>query len=71
MWGPSIVGFGSHRYRYAGGRQGEWFLTGYSPRKRDLTVYIMAGLERFKPLLKRLGRHKTGYRACTSNRWMR
>jgi len=60
MWGGSIVGFGSYHYRYASGREGDWFLTGFSPRKRELTLYIMAGFERHPELLRRLGKYKTG-----------
>jgi hypothetical protein len=60
LWGPSIVGFGSYHYKYASGREGDWFLTGFSPRKRDLTLYIMAGFGRSDELLERLGKHKTG-----------
>ena len=60
MWGTSIVGFGSYRYKYASGREGEWFLTGFSPRKRNLTLYIMAGFENYDSLLAELGKYKTG-----------
>lgn len=60
MWGPSIVGFGRYHYKYESGREGDWFLTGFSPRARDLTLYIMAGFSRYETLLARLGRHKTG-----------
>ena len=60
MWGPSIVGFGTMRYKYASGRELDWFITGFSPRKNDLTLYIMPGVERFKAHLKSLGKHKTG-----------
>lgn len=60
MWGSSMVGFGSYHYRYASGREGDWFLTGFAPRKRDLTVYIMSGFESRKDLMKRLGKYKTG-----------
>ncbi len=60
MWGSSIVGFGSYRYRYASGREGDWFLTGFAPRKQDLTLYIMAGFGRYPTLLAKLGKHKTG-----------
>jgi Domain of unknown function (DU1801) len=59
MWGDSIVGFGRYRYKYASGREAEWFLTGFSPRKNDLTLYIYPGLAAFGDLLKRLGKHKT------------
>lgn len=60
MWGESIVGFGRYHYRYESGREGDWFLTGFSPRKRDLTLYIMAGFDRWDELMERLGKHKTG-----------
>lgn len=60
MWGPSIVGFGTYHYVYASGREGDWPLVGFSPRKQDLTLYIMAGVERFPDLMKKLGKHKTG-----------
>jgi hypothetical protein len=63
MWGTSIVGFGSYHYKYASGRQADWFLTGFALRKQDLTLYIMAGPARYKPLLAKLGKYKTG-RAC-------
>ncbi len=60
MWGNSIVGFGSYHYKYASGREGDWFVTGFSPRKANLTLYIMAGFSRYKELLAKLGKHKTG-----------
>jgi hypothetical protein len=60
MWGSSIVGFGSYRYKYASGREGEWPLTGFSPRKRNLTLYIMSGFENYDSLLADLGKYKTG-----------
>lgn len=60
MWGTSIIGFGSYRYKYASGREGEWFVTGFSPRKRNLTLYIMAGFEGYDTLLADLGKFKTG-----------
>lgn len=60
MWGTSIIGFGSYHYKYASGREGDWFLTGFSPRKQNLTLYIMAGFEEYEPLLTRLGKHSTG-----------
>jgi hypothetical protein len=59
LWGASIVGFGTYRYRYESGREGEWPLIGFSPRKSDLTLYIMPGFSRYADLLARLGRHKT------------
>ena len=60
MWGPSIVGFGSYHYKYASGREGDWLVTGFSPRKRDLTLYIMMGFEKYPELMKQLGKHSTG-----------
>lgn len=60
MWGPSIVGFGLYRYKYASGREGDWPLCGFSPRKSDLTIYIVAGFDEFADLMGRLGKYKTG-----------
>src|SRR4030095_6063790 len=60
MWGSSIVGFGRSRYQYASGREGEWMVTGFSPRKGDLTLYIMPGVDSFPDLMERLGKYKTG-----------
>lgn len=59
MWGTSIVGFGSYRYTYASGREGDWPLAAFSPRKQNLTVYIMTGFEEYDELLKNLGKHST------------
>lgn len=60
MWGDSIVGFGTYRYKYASGRTGEWFLTGFSPRVQNLTLYIMSGFDEYDELLGKLGKHSTG-----------
>jgi hypothetical protein len=60
MWGDSIVGFGQYSYRYESGRTGEWPIVGFSPRKQNLTLYIMPGFSKYKPLLKKLGKHTTG-----------
>ena len=60
MWGDSIVGFGSYHYKYKSGREGDWFLTGFSPRKANLVLYIMPGYGEFDALMARLGKHKTG-----------
>jgi len=60
MWGESIVGFGSYHYRYASGREGDWPLTGFSPRKQNFSLYIMSGFERYEALMDQLGKHKTG-----------
>ena len=59
MWGTSIVGFGSCEYTYASGRSGEWPVISFSPRKKDLTLYI-CGLDRFAAELAKLGKHGTG-----------
>ena len=60
MWGESIVGFGSRHYRYASGREGDWFVVGFSPRARSLTLYLTDGVQRHADHLERLGRHRTG-----------
>jgi hypothetical protein len=59
MWGSSIVGFGSYHYKGASGREGDWMLTGFAPRKENLTLYIMGGFELHQDLLQKLGKHKT------------
>jgi hypothetical protein len=63
MWGDSIIGFGSYHYCYESGREGDWFLTGFSPRAQSLTLYIMSGFEQYDELLSQLGKYKTG-KAC-------
>ena len=60
MWGDSIIGFGSYHYKYASGREGDWFLTGFSPRVQNLTLYIMSGFDEYEELLGKLGKHSTG-----------
>ena len=60
MWGPSMVGFGDYHYRYESGREGDIFLTGFSPRKQSLSLYIMAGFDAYEGLLSRLGKHRMG-----------
>ncbi len=60
MWGASIVGFGTYHYKYASGREGDWFITGFSPRKLSLTIYIMGGFQNYDELLGKLGKFKTG-----------
>lgn len=60
MWGASIVGFGRYRYKYASGHSGEWPVIGFSPRKTDLTLYIMRGFQESADLMAKLGRYKTG-----------
>jgi hypothetical protein len=58
MWGPSIVGFGKYHYVYESGREGDWMLTGFSPRKQSLTIYLMSGYAEMDQLLNKLGKHK-------------
>ncbi len=60
MWGTSIVGFGSYHYKYPSGCEGDWFAAGFSPRKGNLTLYLMAGFDGYADLLRKLGKHKTG-----------
>jgi hypothetical protein len=60
LWGDRIVGFGRYHYKYASGREGDWFLTGFSPRKANLTLYITSGFDQFPNLLEKLGKFKTG-----------
>ena len=60
MWGPSIIGFGSYHYKYDSGREGDAFLTGFSPRAQNMTVYIMPGFSKYEATLKKLGKHKLG-----------
>ena len=60
MWGTSIVGFGNYHYRYASGREGDFFEAGFAPRKRALTLYVMAGFAQYETLLERLGKFTTG-----------
>ncbi|MCX6170148.1 MAG: DUF1801 domain-containing protein [Ignavibacteriales bacterium] len=64
MWGSSIVGFGSYHYKGASGREGDWMLTGFSPRKQNLTVYLMGGFDSGKSLLNKLGKYKTSAGSC-------
>ena len=60
MWGSSIVGFGRRHLKYPSGRELDWMIIGFSPRKSDLTLYLMGGLDSFPDLMKRLGKYKTG-----------
>ena len=60
MWGTAIVGFGSYHYKYASGQEGDWHLVGFSPRKRNLTLYIMSGFGGFEKLMAKLGKYTTG-----------
>lgn len=60
MWGPAIVGFGSRPLKYASGRELDWMITGFSPRKGNHTLYVLGGSKKQKELLANLGKHKTG-----------
>lgn len=60
MWGASIVGFGTYHYKYASGQEGDWMLTGFAPRKKNITLYIMPGFDGQKELMKKLGPHSGG-----------
>lgn len=60
MWGTAMVGFGEYHYIYDSGREGDWFLVGFSPRKQNLTLYLMSGFEGQQELLARLGPHTLG-----------
>ena len=60
MWGGSIVGFGTQQYKYASGREGDWPLMAFSPRKQNLTLYIMSGSDSHTELLEKLGKHSVG-----------
>ena len=68
MWGASIVGYDKYDYRYESGRSGTFMQTGFSPRARNITVYIMPGFDRFGPLMKKLGKYKTGKSCLYINR---
>lgn len=61
MWGTSIIGFGEYHYKYDSGREGDFLITGFSPRKAALTLYLMGCMEKeFTPLMEKLGKYKTG-----------
>jgi len=60
IWGGTMVGFGTYHYKYESGREGDWFLTGFSPRKHNISIYIMTGFSEYDDLMKKLGTYKTG-----------
>ena len=60
MWGKSIIGYGTYHYKYASGREGDWMRIAFSPRKQNLTLYLMAGVERHPELLEKVGKYKNG-----------
>ncbi len=63
MWGSSIIGFGDYHYKYESGREGDWFVAGFSPRKQSLTLYLNYGFDEYDKLMSKLGKYKTG-KAC-------
>jgi hypothetical protein len=68
LWGESIVGFGRYHYRYESGHEGEFFLTGFAPRKAAMTVYIMPGFKQYEDQLARLGKHRRSVSCLYLNR---
>lgn len=60
LWGPSIVGFGHRVLRYDSGREQDWMIVGFSPRKQATTLYLAGALDEYADLLGRLGKHTTG-----------
>jgi len=60
MWGTSLIGYGTYDYKYASGREGSFFVAGFSPRAQNITVYIMSGFSQHASLMNKLGRYKTG-----------
>jgi len=60
MWGSSIVGYDHYDYTYESGRSGSWMITGFSPRARNISIYIMPGFSKYGTLLKKLGKYRTG-----------
>lgn len=60
LWGPAIIGFGQYHYRYESGREGDFMRVGFSPRKQNLSIYIIPGFKPYQAVLERLGKHKVG-----------
>ena len=60
MWGTSIIGFGTYHYKYASGQEADWLRIGFSPRKQNLSLYIMSGFKQHEELMAKLGKHSTG-----------
>jgi hypothetical protein len=60
MWAASMIGFGTYHYKYESGREGDCFMTGFSPRKDKLSLYITSGFDQFPELMAKLGKYKTG-----------
>ncbi len=68
MWGPSMIGFGRYHYKYDGGREGDFMITGFAPRKAAMTLYIMPGYRDMSETLARLGPHRIGKSCLYLNR---
>jgi len=68
LWGETMVGFGQYHYKYDSGREGDYFLTGFSPRKSAMSVYIMPGFKRYGDLLAKLGKHRHSVSCLYINR---
>ena len=64
MWGESIVGFGEYHYKYPSGQEGDWPITGFSPRKQNISIYIMPGFSKYQNFLAKLGKHKVSKGSC-------
>ena len=64
MWGKNIVGFGKYHYKYKSGQEGDWMLTGFSPRKLAFSIYIMSGFNNYEDSLKELGKHTKSSGSC-------
>lgn len=64
MWGEFIVGYGEYHYVYASKREGDWPVTGFSPRKANISIYIMPGIQKYTSLLKKLGKYKASKGSC-------
>ena len=60
IWGTDMIGFGDYHYVYEFGREGDWFLCGFSPRKTAISLYIMSGFDQYEALMSKLGKFKTG-----------
>ena len=60
MWGSAIIGFGTYHYVSESGREGDWMLIGFSPRKQNISLYLMGGMKKIEVELSKLGKHKTG-----------
>jgi hypothetical protein len=60
MWGSAIIGFGTYHYVYESGREGDTVVIGFSPRKQNISIYLMGGLNKVEDELSKLGEYKTG-----------